>query len=704
MVMMYVFISYARSDEAVARELEQALSIAGFETFLDQHPAYGIAGGMDWLDELYRALARTGCLLYLSSAASAASPWCQAELLNAYWAGKVIIPIQLDDTDPPLSQRIQAVRITKSSGPSGSHIVSLLRQQFPFSSSSLRLSRTANPYPGLRPFGENEAELFFGRWDLADEIARQLAAPRASSDEFMLAIGGPSGCGKSSLVRAGVLPLLRVRYEGISCVGPLEPGGTPGVTIGEIARRALLQTQRTVSDIDDRPEGPARVVLVIDQAERLFTVTGSEDPRVLVQELEQLAQENIWFRCLVIFRSDVLATSTADETFGRYAVRAIRVPVMQRDDMRNAISRPADMVGLTFEDGLIDHILDDTGGGQALPLLAYNLWNLAEMAASDRRITRELYDRSGGVRATLRKQADGAFAQLVRDGIRPDQVFSALLRLVTISPSHSPITRPVSTETLGAAEQKVFDAFVARKLIVKDFVSNEVFYQPAHEELLRWPALSDYIERHRIDLIVLDGLERSADLWTLGKRERLAGSDLAHARYLEHRGLASNQLKAFVEASRVTERPTFLTRASRPIVLLYGGLLAYYALPVFGVLLLGALFTMLDKAARQSNLTTPGTILFLFLLAIEILLYVFVVRRRHRISRYGYYRIDGRRCDARSYMIRWLLTPVGVVLTPLTRCFDENRLTWVDKRTETELVAINRDGSRRYRAMPPNLS
>jgi hypothetical protein len=159
---------------------------------------------------------------------------------------------------------------------------------------------------------------------------------------------------------------------------------------------------------------------------------------------------------------------------------------------------------------LIDHILDDTGGGQALPLLAYNLWNLAEMAASDRRITRQLYDRSGGVRATLRQQADGAFAQLVRDGIRPDQVFSALLRLVSIGPGHSPSTKIVSAETLGAAEQKVFDTFVVRKLIVKDFVSNEVFYQPAHEELLRWPTLSDYIGQHRTDLIVLDGLERKA--------------------------------------------------------------------------------------------------------------------------------------------------------------------------------------------------
>src|ERR1700719_2649479 len=70
MVMTYVFISYARPDEAFAQELEQALSLAGFSTFLDQHHEYGIAAGTDWLNELHRALARTGCLLYLSSCAS----------------------------------------------------------------------------------------------------------------------------------------------------------------------------------------------------------------------------------------------------------------------------------------------------------------------------------------------------------------------------------------------------------------------------------------------------------------------------------------------------------------------------------------------------------------------------------------------------------------------------------------------------------
>jgi len=54
-----------------------------------------------------------------------------------------------------------------------------------------------------------------------------------------------------------------------------------------------------------------------------------------------------------------------------------------------------------------------------------------------------------------------------------------------------------SAPDTGSAEVKVLDTFVSRKLVVKDFVSKEAFYQPSHEELLRWPTLSSYIEQHR---------------------------------------------------------------------------------------------------------------------------------------------------------------------------------------------------------------
>ncbi len=63
------------------------------------------------------------------------------------------------------------------------------------------------PYKGLQYFGEKDADLFFGRerW-----IARLVA--RLQGTRF-LAVIGASGSGKSSIVRAGVIPVLKGKKD-----------------------------------------------------------------------------------------------------------------------------------------------------------------------------------------------------------------------------------------------------------------------------------------------------------------------------------------------------------------------------------------------------------------------------------------------------------------------------------------------------------
>ena len=61
------------------------------------------------------------------------------------------------------------------------------------------------PYPGLRPFKESEAEIFYGRNAQNDSVLERL------NENRMVFITGPSGCGKSSLIKAGVIPALRKR-------------------------------------------------------------------------------------------------------------------------------------------------------------------------------------------------------------------------------------------------------------------------------------------------------------------------------------------------------------------------------------------------------------------------------------------------------------------------------------------------------------
>src|ERR1700722_7397739 len=62
------------------------------------------------------------------------------------------------------------------------------------------------PYLGLVPFEERDAQLFFGRDELADQLVRRLA--ERPDGAGILLVAGESGSGKSSLLRAGLLPRL----------------------------------------------------------------------------------------------------------------------------------------------------------------------------------------------------------------------------------------------------------------------------------------------------------------------------------------------------------------------------------------------------------------------------------------------------------------------------------------------------------------
>jgi hypothetical protein len=71
----------------------------------------------------------------------------------------------------------------------------------------IAVTRPARPYPGLRPFEQEEWTIFFGREQMIDEVIDRLAQNR------LVLIHGASGSGKSSLVRAGVLPKLALQYR-----------------------------------------------------------------------------------------------------------------------------------------------------------------------------------------------------------------------------------------------------------------------------------------------------------------------------------------------------------------------------------------------------------------------------------------------------------------------------------------------------------
>lgn len=111
------------------------------------------------------------------------------------------------------------------------------------------ITRHPGPYPGLRPFGEGERDIFFGRDSQIREVIERLRA-----NHFAAILGG-SGSGKSSLIRAGVIPDLRSHALPGSSDHWLPviatPGEAPIERLAERLQAQLTSPEDASADIED---------------------------------------------------------------------------------------------------------------------------------------------------------------------------------------------------------------------------------------------------------------------------------------------------------------------------------------------------------------------------------------------------------------------------------------------------------------------
>jgi WD40 repeat protein/energy-coupling factor transporter ATP-binding protein EcfA2 len=141
--------------------------------------------------------------------------------------------------------------------------------------------KVANPYPGLRPFREDEAYLFFGREKHTKQLREQLAKNK------FLAVVGVSGSGKSSLVRAGLIASLRSGGNGAIAeqwrIAELRPGRNPLLHLAGALARALRTERQAL--FRDLPSQSVDAAIEGDQAFILATL--QRGPLGLVELLKE---------------------------------------------------------------------------------------------------------------------------------------------------------------------------------------------------------------------------------------------------------------------------------------------------------------------------------------------------------------------------------------------------------------------------------
>jgi WD40 repeat protein len=445
------------------------------------------------------------------------------------------------------------------------------------------------PYPGLRAFTEEDADLYFGREQQVQALLQQINRP-------ILAITGRSGVGKSSFVLAGLFPCLRKQYgSAITC--QMFRISTDGDVLHELARSlsewsgedlnivytALMQRDDALLDLlcALRPGDGGRVVLFLDQFEELFV--GNEQPRSdgrgrLLDNLltiDHQPEPGI----TVILTSRISHLEHPD-----YVQRKRLRDIVQREsvtldpldnaELRAAIQSPLAVFNsvhgcdLIIEEELVEAIVldfrqsfpDHSETQVALPLMQYMLQVLW---IETKRLTNKAYTRLGRLERALDRHATKVVSPLFKG---PDEAYTRamLLALVRLDSDGQYTRRRVLRESLVSEpahyerQEHILQMLSGgqSRILSEQKVGNAVYVELTHEILLsQWLLLHQLIQLSKGRIEERDWLLATVELWKHDSSYIFRGEGLDRARrYLESAAVYNEldpSIRACYEASLI---------------------------------------------------------------------------------------------------------------------------------------------------------
>jgi WD40 repeat protein/energy-coupling factor transporter ATP-binding protein EcfA2 len=561
-----VFLSYnGDHDRETVERVAVKLKRARLEPWFDD---WALTPGRNWQEELAKGLeASSTCAVFVGPHGLGA--WEQQELSvaldraakdPAFRLFLVLLPGLPEPFDatslPPfLSTRTW---VDLRGGVDGAQAFQSLVNAVkgvPWGAPAIEPSPSVCPYRGLQTFDEEHAEFFFGRDGDVQRLVEKLKGGR------FLAVLGPSGSGKSSVVLAGLLPALRrgeVSGSETWAIQTLKPGPDPLTVLaaqltqlspGEGMARTLDQMgqdQRTLHLATALAVGAKPnleyVLWVVDQFEEVFSLCRDE------QQRKMFLANLLYAGSVPEGRSVVVLTLRADfypkcavhpDLSARIAAHQFLVSPLDNEGLRRAIEEPAHLVGLQFEPGLVETILQDVSGRPgALPLLEHSLLELWERRRGTM-LTLEGYRESGGVQGALAKRAEAVY-----DSFTPEQraiVRRLLLRLTQPGEGTEDTRRRAAIEELvtrpgeGDAVEGVVRSMSDARLLTAgaDEQTGEQFVDVSHEALLKsWPRLRAWIDEDRAGLRVLRRITEASQEWQRSSRDEdllYRGTRLAEA-------------------------------------------------------------------------------------------------------------------------------------------------------------------------------
>ena len=436
-----------------------------------------------------------------------------------------------------------------------------------------------NPFPGLRPFREEEEYLFFGREGQVDRMVDKLATKR------LLVVVGTSGSGKSSLVNCGLRPALR---RGVMAtagsawrIAQFRPGADPikalarslaqpgvlftSLDAGEGALEGIIEAtlgmgSLGVVDLFEQAQlaDRANLLLVVDQFEELFRYTMPQSS-ISYKEAHEILEASVAFVNLLLeaakskypiyvvltMRSDFLGDCARFPGLPEAVNEGqFLIPRLTRGERRAAISGPVAVGGGEISSVLLTRLVNDVGDNpDQLSILQHALNRTWAKWQNERHgnepISLAHYEAIGTMAHALDQHAERAFAELTTE--REKRICEVVFQALTEKGSDARgIRRPTDFATICAIANAspaeagaVLDVFrkPSRSFLMPpapEPVGPETIIDISHESLMRvWNRLKDWVEREAESAAQYRRLVESAMLQAKGSAGLMTDPELA---------------------------------------------------------------------------------------------------------------------------------------------------------------------------------
>ena len=547
----------------------------------------------NWVEDLQIDSQQGQCLIACTSPSTEPELFAKT-LLNILTIGSVPDGLSAASLIAQLQFELAGSRVPLHNWLSGAQgIIEILPATSDFKVQNQGLDLGICPYMGLSAFCEEDAQYFYGREILTQELVHKIA-----NSAFTTVIGA-SGSGKSSVVQVGAIPALKqgkqIPNSEQWVIKTIRPGANPlealvqklGVGSSQLEGILHLGVESFVYWI--RNHTCPFIVLVVDQFEELFTLAPATDrEKFLELLLGAVEYAGDRFKLIITLRADFIASCLEIAALAKLLQdnTVLIPPKLSLDDYRRVIINPARQVGLKVEPELVEILLRelDRSAGD-LPLLEFVLEQLWHHRVNGELTLKAYQEKLGGIKGALERSSQEVYENL--DPQAQECAKWIFLSLTQLGEGTEDTRRRVNKSELIVKKypielvEKTLQIFTAAKLVVMNLEEDEellaagkgnfdthnvetelirslqngnpsVTVEVAHEILIRhWPTLRWWLEENRARLRSQRQIEQAAQLWKQNNRHcdfLLQGVRLMEAEdiYIKYTDELSEDIQEFI--------------------------------------------------------------------------------------------------------------------------------------------------------------